>query len=134
MAWTTPKTDWMDDDLFTYADLNRISSNVNYLYQEANLKVNWVRNDFLDVENWNALLAAMRHLTNYYQLDTPVITSTTLDSSTINAIEQQLAEVYELLDMLDRQHVADIYCGDGIYMAADGQYADVAENYLRGTV
>ena len=44
MSWTTPKTDWIDDDYFNYEDAIRIDDNINYLtdmaieiYQEYDL-------------------------------------------------------------------------------------------------
>lgn len=132
MAWTTPKTDWMDDDLFTYADMNRISANVNYLYPDANLKTTWYRNDFLDEDSWAALLAALRYLVNTIQIDSDIITSTTLNSATMNAVEQQLQDLYDETGINNRQHVADIYFGDDLYFANDGQYPGIAENYVRG--
>lgn len=132
MAWTTPKTDWMDDDLFTYADMNRISANVNYLYPDASLKTNWVRNDFLDEDSWAALLAALRYLVNTIQIDSDIITSTTLNSATMNAVEQQLQDLYDKAGINALQHEADIYVGDKIYVANAGQYPGVAENYVRG--
>ena len=32
MAWITPKTNWVDGENFDKADFNRITGNVNYLY------------------------------------------------------------------------------------------------------
>ena len=132
MAWQTPKTDWADVDLFTYADMNRIAANVNYLHPEASLKTNWVRNDFLDVTNWEALLAALKYLVETIQIDSDIITATVLNSATMNAIEQQLQDLYEKVDVNARQHDADIYIGDDIFLANDGQYRGFTENYVRG--
>ena len=132
MAWQTPKTDWADVDLFTYADMNRIAANVNYLYPQASLKTNWVRNDFLDVTNWEALLAALKYLVETIQIDSDIITATVLNSATMNAIEQQLQDLYEKVDINARQHDADIYIGDDIFLANDGQYRGFTENYVRG--
>lgn len=132
MAWTTPKTDWTDEDLFSKDDMRRISANINYLNPSANLKTNWGLNDFLHVNDWNALLAALKDIVETIQIDSDVITSTTLNSATVNAIEQQLQDLYDKVEINDRQHVADIYFGDDLYFANDGQYPGIAENYVRG--
>lgn len=35
MAWTDPKTDWVDTDRFNIQDYNRIKGNLEYLHEKA---------------------------------------------------------------------------------------------------
>lgn len=135
MAWVTPKINWSDSDLCTYEDANRIAGNINFLDPGQDLKADYTQGDYWTEAQIRAILSALSGLIAAVGLDDePIQFQPAITAGLLNAIEQQLADAYERLAALDRQHVADIFCGDGIYVAADGQYTNTAENYTRGTV
>ena len=42
MAWSTPKTNWASGEFFTYADYNRITENIEYLYAYCNTNIGYI--------------------------------------------------------------------------------------------
>jgi hypothetical protein len=129
MAWIEPVTNWSNGNRFTYADMNRITGNVNYLYPAANLPT-YTQNDFLTRSGWDALLSALDTLVTATGLDATV-PGDAMTGDTMNEVESLILALKERIELRAAQAVATIYAGDGIYTADAGQYPN-AENYVRG--
>lgn len=126
MAWTTPKTDWSDADMFTYDDINRQAGNINYLLPGANLKDDYTQDDVITLSEWEALLDALQTLidTTEFTLDGD-FPDTSTTGLNFNNVEDLTQDLYDWIELLDRQHAARIYAGDVLYTSAR------PENYAR---
>ena len=72
MAWSTPKTNWTSGDYFTYADYNRITENIEYLYTYCNTNIGYIgtpysfttktASDYLFDTGYNEVHDALRYL------------------------------------------------------------------------
>ena len=72
MAWSTPKTNWASGDFFTYADYNRITENIDYLYAWYDTNIEEIESpvtfttktasDFLQDIGYNEVHAALLYL------------------------------------------------------------------------
>lgn len=122
MAWNGVKKDWSNSDIVSSDDLNRINANIRYLYPLANLKVNYTKNDFLTLQEWNAMLAALSSLKAAERITTP-LPANSMVPATFNSLESLVEELYERQILLTKQHKADVYPQDLLY---------AGENYVRG--
>lgn len=72
MSWSTPKTNWTSGEFFTYADYNRITENIDYLYAYCNTNIGYIGtpytfttktvSDFLNDADFNEVHDALRYL------------------------------------------------------------------------
>ena len=131
MAWITPKTDWSNGNRFTYNDANRIAGNINFLYPAANVKDDYTQDDYLSVTDFNAWTTNLTALVSVSGL-TAVVSGYDGTAETFNSIESLLSDLYIRIQLNNEQKVANIYAGDDLYAASDGQYTGVTENYSRG--
>ena len=128
MAWITPKIDWAETDYFTYVDANRITGNLNYIYPSANLKDDYDNDDVITVSEWTAVLDALDAIIEEtgYTIDAEALAPSMIAAAyNFNTIESLTQLLKDWMDLLERQHTAAIYSGDGLYTSA------VPENYSR---
>ncbi len=74
MAWITPKTNWASGEFFTYADYNRITGNIDHLYDAYNTNVGYIdkpynfttktASDYLFDTGYNEVHDALMYLYN----------------------------------------------------------------------
>ena len=128
MAWITPKTDWAETDYFTYIDANRITGNLNHIYPSADLKDDYDNDDVITVSEWTAVLDALDAIIEEtgYTIDAEALAPSMIAAAyNFNTIESLTQSLKDWIELLERQHVAAIYSGDGLYTSA------VPENYSR---
>lgn len=125
MIWQIPRTDWSANDFVIPEDMNRISGNINYLYQQAILKEDYTANDIVTIEQWNAIIQAIATLVKSIGLErqSPGLQIT---ADNFNDVEEIIAQMKERLDLIFNQVEANIYAGDDLYPS------DFTENYVRG--
>lgn len=125
MIWQIPRTDWSANDFVIPEDMNRISGNINYLYQQAILKEDYTANDIVTIEQWNAIIQAIATLVKSIGLErqSPGLQVT---ADNFNDVEDIIAQMKERLDLIFNQVEANIYAGDDLYPS------DFTENYVRG--
>lgn len=124
MAWTEPKTDWSDDDFFTYEDINRITGNINYLYPAAALKSDYSARDILTLDDWNSVITALGILKAALGTGGELPESET-SSSVFNTAESLLSALKVRYDLIALNAAATQYCGQA--------YAsETPEAYSRG--
>lgn len=130
MAWVTPYTDWSEENRFTHEDWNRIAENINYLYSAANIP-NVTQNDFLGRTIWAAAIDALQTLiyATGLQAETP---GDDMTAETMNALESLIQQLYDRIALNLLQKIAMPYAGDDLFVANDGAYLEVTENYTRG--
>lgn len=120
MAWTTPKTDWLESDRCTYNDMNRIAGNVNEICGTS-LKADYTQDDVVALSAIQAIIAALEataETAGYIPEDT-LTEATTADG--LNALESYTLGLCDWLNILERQQSAYIYLGDGVYLG-EGKY------------
>lgn len=102
-----PKTNWIEYELVTYIDINRIMNNCNYLYQNEypknpdesthdNLPTDYTKANFLFSDQWQLLRDRIIwiHHRLYPDSDPPVITYD-MSAENFNAVETWLFELYQ---------------------------------------
>lgn len=130
-VWTYTKTDWSPADRMTYDQANRIGSNINYLTGSETVRTNYTQNDIMTAAEWALMKSSLQSLcyATALQWDLPG-DETTADN--INYLESLIQRLYDRIETIFSNAVANIYAGDDLYAAAAGQYPGVAENYSRG--
>lgn len=125
MAWITPNTSWSAIDRVTYADLNRIADNINYLYPLANLSASYTQNDFFSDTDFTAWTTALNTLVAVCGVtaDVPDFEST---PEFFNELEGLIQQLYDRIELNLLQAPATIYAGDDLYTSIP------TENYIRG--
>ena len=121
MSWQTPKTDWVETDYCTYADMNRIAGNINYLLDASTLKDDYTQDDKVTLAEWNGILTALDTLaevSKYASEDIPNASTTALN---FNVVESFTLGLKEWIDLINRQDAANVYLGDELYLG-DNQY------------
>nr|DAF87272.1 MAG TPA: hypothetical protein [Siphoviridae sp. ctDsE1] len=108
MAWQEPKTDWSAADHFTYADLNRINGNVNYLVGSAILPVDYTQNSFLTLSAWKTLTAQIAQMTAAANLS-PVLIDTQVTADNVRKIELAIAEVKVYFELAAKNKEYPLY-------------------------
>lgn len=131
MSWQTPFTQWTQTSRVTYADMNRIAGNINYLLPSANLYDRYTANDFVTVTDWENICNALIRLITLSNVNEYFSLTWSLTSNTFNTIERITGVIYDALTIYDMQHVADNYAGDDLYSSSWGSYGNT-ENYVRG--
>lgn len=131
MSWQTPYTQWTPNSRVTYADMNRIAGNLNYLLPSANLKDDYTATDFVTVTEWNNICNALARLITLANVGIRFSPSIILTYNLFNNIERYTGIIYNTLTLYDLQHIADNYAGDDLYSASAGAYG-TTENFVRG--
>ena len=125
MSWITPNTSWSAIDRVTYADLNRIADNINYLYPLANLSASYTQNDFFsdtDFTSWTTALNTLVAVSGV-TADVPDFEST---PEFFNELEGLIQQLYDRIELNLLQAPATIYAGDDLFTSTP------TENYIRG--
>ncbi len=125
MKWMTPKIDWSPNDNVSYEDINRISGNINYLYQQEILKEDFTENDIVELSQWKAIVSAISELSKGVGVSR-TIPDTDTTAENFNDVEELTFATKEMIDLIFKQTVANIYAGDDLYIS------DAPENYTRG--
>lgn len=131
MSWQEPFTNWTRNSRVTYADMNRIAGNLNYLLPSANLKDDYTATDFVTVAEWNNICNALVRLITLANVGLRFSPSIILTYNLFNNIERYTGIIYNTLTLYDLQHIADNYAGDDLYSSSWGSYGNT-ENYVRG--
>lgn len=124
MAWTEPKTDWSDDDFFTYEDMNRITGNINHLYPAAELKTDYSTSNILTVDDWNSVISSLSTLRAALGVPGELPENET-HSAVFNAAESLLNSLKMRYDLIILNAMAAQYCGQ-VYAS------EIPEAYSRG--
>lgn len=115
MAWITPKTDWSEIDRCTYDDMNRIAGNLNEL-GGTSLKADYTQDDVPTKAEWTLIVTAVNNLVEsegYHTEDVPNMSATALN---FNVVEGLTQEIYDWIELKQKQHDAAIYSGDAVYL------------------
>lgn len=121
MSWITPKTDWLETDRCTYADINRIAGNVNELLDVPSLKDDYIQGDVITLAEWEAILQALDDIAiaaGYNWEDFPDATVSALN---FNLVESFTLGLKDWIDIIERQQSAYVYLGDAAYLG-EGEY------------
>lgn len=137
MAWITPVTDRTDGSaMMTYADMNRITGNIGYLYdlcQSEGItiagsrisKTEWTQNDIISVSDWSNLLTCLgnaRNAVGYIATDPTYL----MTWDNINEVEKQTQAVYVIISTYDSLARINHWIGDPYYAGdainAGGRY------------
>lgn len=143
MAWITPVTDRTSGSArMTYEDMNRITGNLEWLYDEcvnssipiagsAISQTNWTRDDIITTTFWAELLACLENVCtalSYTPKDKATYDMTWSNINVIEDIERLCHDVVVVYDEMPRlnHYVGDklntnyLYAGDDIN--AGGRY------------
>ena len=121
MSWIEPKTDWQETDRCTYADINRIAGNINYLVDSDLLKDDYDQDDVITLTEWNLLLTALSALAEAVKFTPEEEPDTSTIALNFNRLETIILGVKEWIDLINAQSVAAVFSGESIYLG-DGQY------------
>lgn len=118
MAWTTPKTDWVDSDYVNWSDYNRIIGNLKFLTDLVDsLYAKFDPDTITDTgdkitsyehiwtaEEWNNIEKALQDIIDFVKLtvgfgdgETFVTNGPFIDSTELNRIESAMLSIYERL-------------------------------------
>lgn len=125
MTWITPKTDWSPNDNVTYEDMNRISGNINYLYQQTIIRADYTENDIVTLSEWKAIIDAVLNLAKGLGVINTV-PDMDITADNFNDVEELTLATKEMIELIFKQTSANIYAGDDLYIS------DSPENYTRG--
>lgn len=128
MAWITPKTNWTSGDFCTYVDINRIITNIKYLYNEIgvaelypSLRPVMTANSVMTYTRCNQIQEEVFSLYNligctseYQFIFAKNLNSTPWGSVDLNTIESVLLECKNVVDSGDYT-LNYVYAGDGLY-------------------
>lgn len=128
MAWITPKTNWTSGDFCTYVDINRIITNIKYVYSEIgvaelypSLRAVMRANSTLTDTRCNQIQEEVFSLYNligctseYQFIFAKNLNSTPWSSADLNTIENILLECKNIVDSGDYT-LNYVYAGDGLY-------------------
>lgn len=112
--WLTPKTNWIASDYININDLNRISSNLSYLKELAELmyqpfpdwkkmNLNKTYQDIQEVSDWNNIEDNLQYLAEYSypaasgKQMTFYENGSTIDYMELNRIEESILQFYTIL-------------------------------------
>ena len=131
MAWIEPITTWGEGDTYTYEDWNRVINDVEYLfpgdsYSDYYATLNTIPTGTM----WDTIVNLLYARAVELLLD-PIKPDHSMTAENYNALETLLLLIKEREDQIARQIGARIYAGDDLYVANDGQYTDISENYVR---
>lgn len=125
MTWTEPRTDWSNSNRFTCEDMNKITANINDIYPDANLKINYTQNDFLTATEWGDIQSKLSTLIAVTGLSA-VAPGDGMTSDTFNEIGELTQRLKDRIALNYAQKVATIYAHDDLYPSVAG------ENWSRG--
>ena len=114
MAWITPKTDWSELDRCTYADINRIAGNLNYLLDDDALKADYTQDDVITASEWSDIVDAVVGLVaseHYYNTDD--VPNMDANAFNFNIVEGLTQEIKDWVDLKAKQRDAAAYAGEG---------------------
>ena len=126
MSWTTPKTNWQSGDLFSYFDYNRITGNIEYLYNEIGVTPTGTYTvmditGYLLAPDYNPVGVDVTNLYNWFGLSNihaPIewkdMYSMPWTSAELNAIEGILQDTKTAIDN-GAEPNNHIYCGNDMY-------------------
>jgi hypothetical protein len=121
MSWSTPKTNWTSGEFFTYADYNRITENIDYLYAYCNTNIGYIGtpytfttktvSDYLNNTGYNEVHDALRYLydsTGASFTHDPLLDKTPYSmpwgSAELNNIENMCLELKNHLENFDVEY------------------------------
>lgn len=125
MEWITPKTDWSPNDNVTYEDMNRISGNINYLYQQTIVRTDYTANDIVTLAEWSSIVSAILDLAKGLGV-VDAVPDMNVTADNFNDVEELTLATKEMIELIFIQISANIYAGDDLYISKS------PENYTRG--
>lgn len=123
-TWTEPVTERPSGaELMTYEDMNRITVNLAWLFQECKEqgitisgtvypKRSWTQNDIITVSNWTQLLDRLANVYNAVAYIPATIPDNAMTYTNINQVETIELECYEILAAYERIPNINHYIGD----------------------
>lgn len=123
-TWTEPVTERSSGaELMTYEDMNRITVNLAWLFQECKEqgitisgtvypKRSWTQNDIVTVSNWTQLLDRLANVYNAVAYTPATIPDNAMTYTNINQVETIELECYEILAAYARIPNMNHYIGD----------------------
>lgn len=111
MAWQTPKTDWMQGDLVTPADMIRIGGNLNYLTASTSCRTNYTTDDYVFLSDWTAIKTAMQTVMTFIEQPGEIPDDSTT-SYNFNLVESFCADAKPIVDLIRVQQYANKYAGE----------------------
>lgn len=136
MAWVTPVTDRTSGySRMTYEDMNRITGNLKWLYDEcvnssipiagsAISQTNWTRDDIISVTFWAELLGCLENVCtalSYTPKNKATYDMTWNNINVIEDIERLCHDVFVVYDEMPRlnHYVGDMLNTDYLYAGDD---------------
>lgn len=123
-TWTTPVTDRTDDTaMMAYGDMNRITENLAWLYEECVeqglsisgsiiSKTNWVNNDIITLAEWTEILTCLTNVCTAVSYTPSGTATNSMTWSNINLVEEIELGCYEILSAYERIPNMNHYVGD----------------------
>ena len=144
-TWTEPVTSRSSgSERMTYEDMNRITTNLAWLYSQCLeigvtpsgsiiSKTNWIRNDIITVTEWSEILTCLTNVCDAIQYVPAVAGNSQMAYTNINNVEKIEMDCYDIL--MSYEHIPNMnhYIGDrlGTYyryagdpMNSGGRYDD----------
>lgn len=121
MAWIEPYTSWQETDRCTYADINRIAGNVNYLLDADVMKADYTQNDVITLTEWSSILSALSALSAAVKFVPEEEPNTTTTALNFNVIENYILGLKNWIDLINAQNAANIYSGESLFLG-ESQY------------
>ena len=134
-TWTEPVTTRSSgSERMTYEDMNRITRNIAFLYNECVdrgitisgseiSKTDWIRNDILTTTFWAELLTCLTNVREAIRYTPPTNPDDAMQYENINNVERICYYVYNVLfsyeDLARMNHWVGDKLADGDYLRAD---------------
>lgn len=123
-TWTEPVTARSSGaELMTYEDMNRITVNLAWLFQECKEqgiaisgtvypKRSWTQNDIITVSNWTQLLDRLANVYNAVSFSPAIIPDNAMTYDNINQVETIELECYDIIEAYENMPNMNHYVGD----------------------
>lgn len=123
-TWTEPVTQRSSgSEMMTYVDMNRITTNLAWLYKQCQeigitpsgsivSKANWIRNDIVTVTEWAEILTCLANVCSAVQYTPSETTNNQMIYTNINAVERIELGCYEILAAYENIPNMNHYVGD----------------------
>ena len=116
-SWQEPYTTWLETDRCTYADINRIAGNLNYLLDDDALKADYTQDDVITMEEWTDIVDAVIGLVESEGLyNVEELPNTDATALNFNIVEGLTHEIKAWIDLKAKQLDAAAYTGEAIYV------------------
>lgn len=126
-TWITPVTDRTDGSaMMTAADMNRITGNIDYLFDYATAeglqpagstvpKTSWTKNDIIERSTWESMLETLSNLCECVEYNPEVNPNNEMEFENINNVERISFNLYNIIGQIGNLQGLNHWAGDDLF-------------------